>query len=490
RPESHLNSAFSLSRMAPILHCIFLDDENYSSREDIQVYLEDMFQQIKEEHVFKHALPDPWPTPGMVYDLVEKSSGQFIYATTVIKYVNSHRHRPDQRLNAIFQLRPPFKDLPFTELDALYRLIISKAEDISKVLDILVYPALYGSFMLTGIEVILELEQGTVEVLLADLHSIATVSYGSVKLLHKSLADFLSDPQRAGDLYRDLSKEWLSHVARTISMFSILSKLEEPDNMKADYVSSEILQAAGQFRTSEFFKPLFAYSYTGRRWPEDADQVLPLPFLNSLLFIQPYFQYMYYIKDMSEPTKLVYSEQMRQYCKCALAVLDDDLSSNCAAHLVFLYYHLLHDPRYRLTRKLSYVDLYRDLSGMNVGVYGYSICHVERMPYRDSPYPYPYSNDITEIFHDLIGDIKMEEIFAKSASFCLALLCDEQCASQDTRLTQEARASLALEADGSQDILSRKPTGSDRLSASFVHGLQTEIDEDPKSIADHHILPL
>ncbi|KAF9558753.1 hypothetical protein CPC08DRAFT_547899 [Agrocybe pediades] len=297
--------------MAPILHCIFLDDENYSSREDIQVYLEDMFQQIKEEHVFKHALPDPWPTPGMVYDLVEKSSGQFIYATTVIKYVNSHRHRPDQRLNAIFQLRPPFKDLPFTELDALYRLIISKAEDISKVLDILVFPALYGDFMLTDIEVILQLEQETVEAMLADLHSIVTVS-SSVELLHKSLADFLSDPQRAGDLYRDLSRERLSHVACVISFFSthcdqptghpfyspsmiqpihsVLSKLEKPDNMKADYVSSEILQAAGQFRTSEFFKPLFAYSYTGRRWPEDADQVLT--FLNSLLFIQPYFHYL------------------------------------------------------------------------------------------------------------------------------------------------------------------------------------------------------
>ncbi|KAF9555794.1 hypothetical protein CPC08DRAFT_607194, partial [Agrocybe pediades] len=86
RPKSHLNSAFTLSRMAPILHCIFLDNENYSAREDIQVYLEDMFQQIKEEHVFKHALPDPWPTPGMVYNLVDKSSGQFIYATTVVRY--------------------------------------------------------------------------------------------------------------------------------------------------------------------------------------------------------------------------------------------------------------------------------------------------------------------------------------------------------------------------------------------------------------------
>ncbi|KAF9558754.1 hypothetical protein CPC08DRAFT_547892 [Agrocybe pediades] len=120
---------------------------------------------------------------------------------------------------------------------------------------------------------------------------------------------------------------------------------------------------------------------------------------------------------------------MRQYCECTLAVLDDDLSNNWDAHLVFMYYHLLHDPRYCLPWKLSYVNLNDDLSGMNVGGFGVTILHATGLMYGDSLAQ--YSNNITEIFHDLIGDIKMEEIFAKSASFCLALLCDEQCASQD-----------------------------------------------------------
>ncbi|KAF9552515.1 hypothetical protein CPC08DRAFT_607967, partial [Agrocybe pediades] len=85
RPESHLNNTFSLSHMIPILHTIFLDDD-YISREDIRLYLEDKFKQIKEGHSFKHALPDPWPLPEMVHTLVDKSSGQFIYAATVIRY--------------------------------------------------------------------------------------------------------------------------------------------------------------------------------------------------------------------------------------------------------------------------------------------------------------------------------------------------------------------------------------------------------------------
>ncbi|KAF9553077.1 hypothetical protein CPC08DRAFT_246480 [Agrocybe pediades] len=219
RPESHLNNTFGLPHMVPIIYKIFLDN-NYAASHDIRVYLEDKFKQIKAGHSFKHLLPGPWPTPEMVDTLVDKSSGQFIYAATVIKYVKSSSHRPDERLNAIFQLRPPFKDLPFTELDALYQLIIFKAEDRPTVLDILAFPTLYGGFRVQYIEAILQLGQGGVEVSLADLHSIITIDKdGDVVFLHKSLGDFLAEPQRAGDLYRDLTRAQLSHIAHVISCF-------------------------------------------------------------------------------------------------------------------------------------------------------------------------------------------------------------------------------------------------------------------------------
>ncbi|KAF4621687.1 hypothetical protein D9613_012816 [Agrocybe pediades] len=433
RPESHLNSAFSLSRMAPILHYIFLDDDDYSASKDISVYLEDMFKQIKEGHVFKHTLQDPWPTPEMLETLVNKSSGQFIYAATVVRYVESHRHRPDQRLNAIFNLRPPFKDLPFMELDALYRLIISKAEDLPTVLDILAFSTLYEGFDVRDIEAILQLEQGSAEVMLADLHSIITISLGMVKFLHKSLADFLSEPQRSGDLYRDLSREQLSHVARIISIFSkahcgqqtghiyrlwsissiflrVLGDLwKNPDSMKADYVSSDILQAAQQFPIFEFIKPFLSYGRT-KDW-----------MLSGWEFIGLYIYYLYCIKDVCESTRLVYWEQIRGYCECVWAVLDDNWSSDWKAHFIYAYHHLLHDPCYRLPPKISYVHLHEDFSNIHVGTFGETILHVTGMNNRLG-----YYEDMVKISCDLIGSIKEEEIFAKSASFCLALLCDER----------------------------------------------------------------
>ncbi|KAF9547774.1 hypothetical protein CPC08DRAFT_769372, partial [Agrocybe pediades] len=169
RLEIHLNSAFGLPRIANILHKIFLDDDDYSAAEDIRVYLEDKFKEIRDGHVFKHTLPDIWPEPETIRVLVYKSSGQFIYAATVVRYVQSPRHRPHQRLDAVLNLRPTFKDLPFTELDALYRHIISKAHDVPAVLDILAIPALYGRSLVNTVEILLELNQGDVEVILADL---------------------------------------------------------------------------------------------------------------------------------------------------------------------------------------------------------------------------------------------------------------------------------------------------------------------------------
>ncbi|KAF9558765.1 hypothetical protein CPC08DRAFT_709347 [Agrocybe pediades] len=445
RPESHLNAAFSLPRMVPTLHIIFLDND-YVSSKDIRVYLQDRFKQIKEGHVFKHKLlADPWPTPKMLDTLVRKSSGQFIYAATVIRYLESPRHRPDQRLNAIFKLRPPFKDLPFTELDALYQQIISKAEDPPTVLDVLAFPALYGFFSLEDMEAILQLEEGSADVILADLHSILSISNRYVQFLHKSFADFLSEPQRAGDLYRNLFKARLSHVARLISLMSthhglqtgyvccswmihapiqhVLRELGSSDNINADYVSPGILQASQQFPIVDFFKPLLSDSYRERNSRVSS--------LNSdQEFFKCYLHYLYCVKDVCESTRVVYWEQMHEYCKCVLAALDNNWTDNWNAHFIFAYHHLLHDPRYPIPRNLLYAKLYQVLSDIDgLGGFGGTILRVIA-PLRQNA---QHFDDMAKISHHLrIGDIEKEAIFAKSACFCLALLCDEGSTSLDT----------------------------------------------------------
>ena len=106
RPEHDLSTKFSSIAKNSALTRLLLGD-SYLPDEDIERFLRDRFEEIKEAHPFRLSIPSPWPTDTVVESLVRKSSGQFIYVSTVIKYVDSSRHKPPNRLEVILNLRPP-----------------------------------------------------------------------------------------------------------------------------------------------------------------------------------------------------------------------------------------------------------------------------------------------------------------------------------------------------------------------------------------------
>jgi hypothetical protein len=108
------------------------------------------------------------------------------------------------RLDIILGLRPPQRDLPFAELDALYTHILSGMEDIEHVLEILsiiFFCDIGGSkwhLMPLLIEEFLSLQPGDVELYLGELNSLVNFdSNGDIRILHASLTDFFVDPTRA-----------------------------------------------------------------------------------------------------------------------------------------------------------------------------------------------------------------------------------------------------------------------------------------------------
>ncbi|KAF9554824.1 hypothetical protein CPC08DRAFT_712575 [Agrocybe pediades] len=460
RPESHLNSAFSSPRMANIHYKIFLDND-YSARQDIKLYLEDKFREIKEGHPFKHKLPTTWPSPDIIRDLADKSSGQFIYAATVVRYVESPRHRPDQRLDAILNVRPAFKDLPFTELDALYQHIISKADDPSTVLDILAFPVLYGEFNVTYVEKMLQLEDGDVEVILTDLQSLVMIgpemSGDVVKILHESLGDFLCDSQRAGDLYQDLSAVRGQHSTRLISMVSTTFKhgglqaldsdmapwllsaiqllapiqqesrdtIHDLNSEKARYVSSESLQAASEFPTFDLVKKMHT---------DPARHQSRYGYL--CYFLSRHLTFLRSVKDVQESAWQIYLQQIRQYCEAVLSLLEDGLPNNWKAHFIYACYHLLRPHLCQsdiVDSKFLQIRRFLPLWGDSFGDFVYSISSNADSRSFDN-----YLIDIIEMSNDLTKGTKREAIFAFSASFCLAFLCNNQSTAPDTRRIFEA----------------------------------------------------
>ena len=152
-----------------------------------------------------HNIPPQWPLPHVLNELVNKSSGQFIYASTVINYVSSIRHKPTDRLDIILGIRLPQKDLPFSELDALYTHILAAVEDIECVLEILGIVFFHNPFSARQelwtppiIEQFPSLQPGDVELHLGDLNSLVNYEPDQyIGVLHASLPDFLVDPTRS-----------------------------------------------------------------------------------------------------------------------------------------------------------------------------------------------------------------------------------------------------------------------------------------------------
>ena len=216
RPERHLTHSFSNESLFRF-HTTLALDNTYKPDDDIWLFLTDNFRRIKDIHPMRRYLDPSWPSDAVLEGLVKRSSGQFIYASTVVKYVSSIRHQPADRLNVALGIQPPrhSHEVPFGELDALYQHIFSFVDDRENLLLILGFflsmwadVDLFGvSMTLQDIEMFLQLDRGTIEVLLGDLNSVITISDTKpyIHILHASLRDFLLDATRSKEFYIDLS---------------------------------------------------------------------------------------------------------------------------------------------------------------------------------------------------------------------------------------------------------------------------------------------
>ena len=226
RPEQHISFTFSTGILPNITTCIALD-EFYLPDEDIQLFLTDKFQEIRSTHRLRAYIPPQWPLPDVLNQLVRNSSGQFIYASTVIHYVSSIRHKPTDRLDIVLAIRPPQKDLPFAELDALYTHIFTGVEEIEPVLEILslLLLSFYLPPSLPTIEEFLSLQPGDVELYLGDLSSLVNIGPNQqITILHASLTDFLLDLTRSKAFWINPRSRYTVFARRCLQLLQCTGK--------------------------------------------------------------------------------------------------------------------------------------------------------------------------------------------------------------------------------------------------------------------------
>jgi hypothetical protein len=153
------------------------------------------------------------------------------------------------RLDIVLGIRPPQRDLPFAELDALYTHILAGVENIETALEIL-------SFLLLGlksgdrdlglldIEKFLALERGDVELFLGDLNSLVNIGPEKrIDILHASLKDFLVDPARSKALWINPRARHTAFTRRFLHLLQLKGKQDHSSDNTPILISTKAISS-------------------------------------------------------------------------------------------------------------------------------------------------------------------------------------------------------------------------------------------------------
>ncbi|KJA29541.1 hypothetical protein HYPSUDRAFT_210474 [Hypholoma sublateritium FD-334 SS-4] len=202
RVENQLYTEFRSPALSDILLQLPLDTD-YRADRDILILLNESFTTIRSTHPFGRELRESnWPAQADIAKILQKASGQFIYASVVIKFISDPNQHPAQQLKIVLGLRPSGSLTPFAQLDALYRHIFSQVVDIQATSFVLAWQMFTRP--LTWTSDALQIMCGTmtraeIKVALAVLTPVLTydMDRNHVEFLHASLPDFLVDSDRS-----------------------------------------------------------------------------------------------------------------------------------------------------------------------------------------------------------------------------------------------------------------------------------------------------
>jgi len=227
RPEHQIRKVFDLNLNHSSSRLSL--DGSYRSDGDIKKFYVDTFKDIRERHSLGESLPTIWPTPKIINMLVQKASGQFIYASTVTKFLEFSPESPDDCLRVVLRSKDLGGLEPFKQLDNLYSTIFKKIneKDWAAALEILATILFQSDYPQDAsprfLESLLGIKRHVIRHLLVHLQSLLDVKPGAddypIKILHASLTDFLFDESRSGPFFIDPGMENERLARRCLELF-------------------------------------------------------------------------------------------------------------------------------------------------------------------------------------------------------------------------------------------------------------------------------
>ncbi|KAJ7292053.1 hypothetical protein C8J57DRAFT_1274520 [Mycena rebaudengoi] len=265
RLQPHLEATFDTPVLLKLSNRVPLDV--FNSEPDVRHFLRSEFSSIRQYHHAKMgSIAEPWPSDDVIDLLVQKSSGEFLYPATVVKYVDDKFGRPAERLIEVVVTAA--SDTNLSPVDQLYHHILSSsaASPTTLVRMMGAIVVLYNPLPPKEIEILLDLPRGAIFGTLRGIDPLVDAPEPSspiqtVRIAQSSFVEFLLDANRARQFWVDpgrhhadvargciryigeymdnapeldlascqyIRKKWTMHLVRAHPLQELLEDLHEP----------------------------------------------------------------------------------------------------------------------------------------------------------------------------------------------------------------------------------------------------------------------
>ena len=236
RPEPRIRTGFRLPLLEPLTQIFLLHEVKSSSvNNDIQLYLTQRLTTISKQRSGLN-LPNPWPCDDEIIALTKKSSGLFIFASTLARFIESEHHEPNERLQLVISEANSTIHEGLAGIDSLYSQILLHAfsgvhepqvfANMSFILGAIVLA--FNPLSRRELSVILDAPTSLISTTLRHLHSVILVPADEsekIRIFHKSFPDFLQDYRRCTDS-RFLVNPERNHGNMALNCFNLVKKLK------------------------------------------------------------------------------------------------------------------------------------------------------------------------------------------------------------------------------------------------------------------------
>ncbi|KIM71709.1 hypothetical protein PILCRDRAFT_750317 [Piloderma croceum F 1598] len=217
RMEKHLRK-IEASEARSVIHHLALQD--FDAANDIHKFFRYRFATIYEEnYLLMQHVPRPWPSHADLDALVQNASGSFLFASTLINFVDNGTGSPHLKLPKVLAAH--------ASLDPLYIQVLSTAprgQVLRRIIGTILF--LRSSLSITSLGHLLQLDTADVLEALLGVQSILMIPENDdepVRLVHTSLRDFLTSKPRSGDFFIDPAR----HLDILVDCLKFLAKPPE-----------------------------------------------------------------------------------------------------------------------------------------------------------------------------------------------------------------------------------------------------------------------